>query len=105
MPRSQPSLTLPLDGATSASSLTTRPSATSSFLSARRAFASAYLSARCPELTRTTTLSYGLYLISSFIHFEPWHIFTCMVQYLMMLPSFINILLFYAFCNLHDVSW
>lgn len=28
-----------------------------------------------------------------------------MVQYLLLLPSFINILMVYAFCNLHDISW
>ena len=30
---------------------------------------------------------------------------TCFVQYLLMLPSFVNILMVYAFCNTHDVSW
>ncbi|KAI8847542.1 chitin synthase-domain-containing protein [Chytridium lagenaria] len=49
--------------------------------------------------------TYGLYLISSLLFLDPWHIFTCMLQYLFMLPSFINILMVYAFCNLHDVSW
>ena len=30
---------------------------------------------------------------------------TSFVQYLLLLPSYVNILLIYAFCNLHDVSW
>lgn len=30
---------------------------------------------------------------------------TCFVQYMLFLPSFVNILNVYAFCNLHDVSW
>ena len=49
--------------------------------------------------------TYGLYFISSFLYFEPWHMFTSFIQYLFFLPSFTNILNVYAFCNLHDVSW
>ncbi|KAJ3219415.1 Chitin synthase, class 2 [Dinochytrium kinnereticum] len=49
--------------------------------------------------------TYGLYIFSSMLHLEPWHIFTCMLQYLFMIPTFINVLTVYAFCNLHDVSW
>ena len=30
---------------------------------------------------------------------------TSFVQYLFMMPSFTNILMVYAFCNTHDVSW
>ena len=29
----------------------------------------------------------GLYFISSFMHFEPWHMFTCFLQYMFFLPS------------------
>ena len=36
---------------------------------------------------------------------DPWHMLTSFVQYLLLLPSYVNILLIYAFCNLHDVSW
>lgn len=36
---------------------------------------------------------------------DPWHMFTSFIQYLLLLPSYVNILLIYAFCNLHDVSW
>ncbi len=31
--------------------------------------------------------------------------FTSLIQYLLVAPSFTNILNVYAFCNLHDVSW
>lgn len=31
--------------------------------------------------------------------------FTSFIQYLLLLPSYVNILQIYAFCNLHDVSW
>ncbi|KAF9102390.1 Chitin synthase, class 1 [Mortierella sp. AM989] len=58
---------------------------------------------------RTVILSlastYGLYLFTSIIYLEPWHMLTSFVQYLCMVPSFINVLNVYAFCNTHDVSW
>ena len=31
--------------------------------------------------------------------------FTSFIQYMLLLPSFVNILMVYAFCNTHDVSW
>jgi chitin synthase len=31
--------------------------------------------------------------------------FTSLLQYLCLAPSFVNVLNVYAFCNLHDVSW
>ncbi|RKO88615.1 hypothetical protein BDK51DRAFT_11189, partial [Blyttiomyces helicus] len=49
--------------------------------------------------------TYGLYLLSSILHLDPWHCFTSMFQYLLLLPTYINIFMIYAFCNLHDVSW
>ncbi|KAJ3219414.1 Chitin synthase, class 2 [Dinochytrium kinnereticum] len=57
------------------------------------------------DIVISLSSTYGLYLISSCLFMDPWHVFTCMLQYLFMLPSFINILMVYAFCNLHDVSW
>ncbi|KAI1291571.1 Chitin synthase, class 2 [Mortierella claussenii] len=49
--------------------------------------------------------TYGLYIISSLMHFEPWHMFTSFISYLFLLPAYVNILMVYAFCNTHDVSW
>ncbi|KAJ3231575.1 Chitin synthase, class 1 [Chytriomyces hyalinus] len=49
--------------------------------------------------------TYGVYFLASFLFLDPWHLFTSMVQYLLLMPSFINILMVYAFCNIHDVSW
>jgi len=61
------------------------------------------------EVFRTLILSvlstYGIWLIASFLMFDPWHMFTSMVQYLLLTPTFTNILNVYAFCNTHDVSW
>ncbi|KAH8822583.1 glycosyltransferase family 2 protein [Flagelloscypha sp. PMI_526] len=47
----------------------------------------------------------GLYVIASLIFFEPWHMITSFVQYLLLAPSYIAVLNVYAFANVHDVSW
>ncbi|KAG8965037.1 Chitin synthase, class 2 [Tulasnella sp. 419] len=49
--------------------------------------------------------TYGIYLVSSFLYRDPWHMFSSFIQYMLIAPSFTNILNTYAFCNLHDVSW
>ncbi|KAF9486513.1 chitin synthase 2 [Pholiota conissans] len=57
------------------------------------------------DVTVALLATYGLYFISSFMHFEPWHMFTSFIQYMFLLPSYVNILMMYAMCNLHDVTW
>ncbi|KAJ1560075.1 Chitin synthase, class 2, partial [Cladochytrium tenue] len=57
------------------------------------------------DMVVSTLSTYGLYLISSLMHLDPWHIFTCLLQYLLLVPTFVNVINVYAFCNLHDVSW
>ena|ERR1051325_737851 len=47
--------------------------------------------------------TYGIYIISSFLFLDPWHMFSSSVQYLLLIPFFVNILSVYAFCNIHDV--
>ncbi|EGN97877.1 glycosyltransferase family 2 protein [Serpula lacrymans var. lacrymans S7.3] len=47
----------------------------------------------------------GLYIVSSLIFFEPWHMITSFLQYMLMAPSYIAVLNVYAFANVHDVSW
>ncbi|KAJ3101255.1 Chitin synthase, class 2 [Phlyctochytrium planicorne] len=49
--------------------------------------------------------TYGLYILSSVLYLDPWHCIHSFLQYLFLLPSYVNILMVYAFCNLHDVSW
>lgn len=49
--------------------------------------------------------TYLLYLVASLLYFEPWHMLTSFVQYLLFSPSYTNIMNVYAFCNVHDVSW
>ncbi|KAJ2790839.1 hypothetical protein H4R21_006431, partial [Coemansia helicoidea] len=57
------------------------------------------------DIVISMAATYGLYIISSLLYFEPWHMVTSFVQYMLWLPSSINILMVYAFCNTHDVSW
>ena len=49
--------------------------------------------------------TYVMWFIASLLFFEPWHMFTCFVQYILLTPTYINVLNIYAFCNTHDVTW
>ncbi|KZF19069.1 glycosyltransferase family 2 protein [Xylona heveae TC161] len=49
--------------------------------------------------------TYVLWFVSSLLFFDPWHMFTSFIQYLLMTPTYINILNVYAFCNTHDITW
>lgn len=49
--------------------------------------------------------TYGLWLVASLIFFDPWHMLTSFFQYMLLSPTYINVLNVYAFCNTHDVSW
>ncbi|KAI0346769.1 glycosyltransferase family 2 protein [Trametopsis cervina] len=49
--------------------------------------------------------TFGIYLFASILYRDPWHMVSSFGQYLLLAPSFTNVLNVYAFCNLHDVSW
>ncbi|GIJ90880.1 hypothetical protein Asppvi_009845 [Aspergillus pseudoviridinutans] len=49
--------------------------------------------------------TYGIYFISSILYLDPWHMLTSSWAYFLGMPASINILMVYAFCNWHDVSW
>lgn len=67
--------------------------------------------------------TYVLWFVISFLFFDPWHLFTSVshspfssgrwvpltwlqfLQYLLLTPTYINILNVYAFCNTHDITW
>ncbi|KAJ1554890.1 Chitin synthase, class 2 [Cladochytrium tenue] len=51
------------------------------------------------DMLLSVAATYGLYLVSSILYLEPWHMLTCMLQYLLLLPSYVNILMVYA-CKL-----
>lgn len=49
--------------------------------------------------------TYGIWIIASLLMFDPWHMVTSLVQYLLLSPTWTNVLNVYAFCNTHDISW
>ncbi|KAK3309101.1 glycosyltransferase family 2 protein [Chaetomium strumarium] len=48
---------------------------------------------------------YGLYFLASFMYLDPWHMFHSYPHYMLLMSTYINILMVYAFNNWHDVSW
>ncbi|KZT32139.1 glycosyltransferase family 2 protein [Sistotremastrum suecicum HHB10207 ss-3] len=57
------------------------------------------------DIVVSLVATYGLYLVSSILYLDPWHMITSFLQYMFLLPSYVNILMMYAMCNLHDVTW
>ncbi|TPX34360.1 chitin synthase [Synchytrium microbalum] len=53
----------------------------------------------------SVSATYGMYLISSLIYLDFWHMITSCIPYMVMLPTYVNMFMVYALCNLHDVSW
>ncbi|BDD60081.1 hypothetical protein MAP00_005244 [Monascus purpureus] len=49
--------------------------------------------------------TYVMWFVASLIFFDPWHMFTCFIQYVLLTPTYINVLNIYAFCNTHDITW
>ncbi|KAI0746001.1 glycosyltransferase family 2 protein [Earliella scabrosa] len=50
-------------------------------------------------------VTYGMYACSSVLAFDPWHMLTSFIPYMLLSPTYVNILQIYAFCNLDDISW
>ena len=48
---------------------------------------------------------FGLNFLASFLYLDPWHMFHSFPYYLLLMSTYINILMVYAFNNWHDVSW
>ncbi|KAL1998895.1 hypothetical protein VTN02DRAFT_5408 [Thermoascus thermophilus] len=49
--------------------------------------------------------TYVMWLVASLLFFDPWHMVTSFLQYLLLTPTYINVLNIYAFCNTHDITW
>ncbi|KAJ5566185.1 hypothetical protein N7535_007823 [Penicillium sp. DV-2018c] len=49
--------------------------------------------------------TYVMWFIASIIFMDPWHMFTSFIQYILLTPTYINVLNIYAFCNTHDITW
>lgn len=67
--------------------------------------AALFLDPNFRDLIVATGLTYVLYFVALFMYLEPWHMFTSFLQYLLLSPSYVNVLNIYAFCNIDDVSW
>jgi len=76
-----------------------------SFADTSKSFKDKLLTPTFRNIVISLLSTYGLYIIGSLLHGQPWHMITSFIQYLLMLPSYVNILMTYAFCNTHDVSW
>lgn len=57
------------------------------------------------DLIVSTVSTYILYFAGAFIYGEPSFMLTSFVQYVLLSPTYVNVLNIYAFCNIHDVSW
>jgi len=70
------------------------------------AFLSSFFSSSGAGIVLIALVStYGIYFIASFLYMDPWHMFTSSWAYFGGMTCSINILMVYAFCNWHDVSW
>ncbi|KAJ3417009.1 Chitin synthase, class 2 [Chytridiales sp. JEL 0842] len=49
--------------------------------------------------------TFGVMFLASIVQFDAAHMFTCLIQYLLVLPSYINVLTVYALSNIHNTSW
>lgn len=49
--------------------------------------------------------SIGVYFVCALLHGELVNVALTLLQYLFVLPTYINILTTYSFCNIHDTSW
>ncbi|KAI6040337.1 glycosyltransferase family 2 protein [Pisolithus marmoratus] len=58
-----------------------------------------------PLALLSVAITYGVYVTSSLLAFDPWHILTSFLPYLLLTPTYLCILSIYAFSNLHDISW
>jgi len=44
--------------------------------------------------------TYGTWIISALLAFQPWHLVTSLLQYILLAPTYINLLNVYAFANI-----
>ncbi|KAI3402528.2 hypothetical protein KGF56_004620 [Candida oxycetoniae] len=57
------------------------------------------------DLVVSMVSTYILYFVGAFLYGQPSFMFTSFVQYVLLSPTYINVLNIYSFCNIHDVSW
>ncbi|KAI5288953.1 Chitin synthase, class 1, partial [Ascosphaera acerosa] len=49
--------------------------------------------------------TYVMWIVASILFLDPWHLVTSFLQYVLLTPTYINVLNIYAFCNTHDITW
>lgn len=64
-----------------------------------------FTDSRFRDLVLSLLLTYVLYLFGALLYGEPLCMFTSFIPYLLLSPTYVNVLNIYAFCNIHDVSW
>ncbi|KAG6847957.1 hypothetical protein H0H93_004642 [Arthromyces matolae] len=74
-------------------------------LAEHKSFVETFLQPPLGPLMAAIIATFGIYFFASFLFFDPAHMFHSFPQYMLLAPSFVNVLNVYAFCNLHDVSW
>lgn len=57
------------------------------------------------DLIISVLSTYTLYFIAAFMYGEPSFMLTSFAQYVLLSPTYINVLNIYAFANIHDISW
>ncbi|PGH12605.1 chitin synthase C [Polytolypa hystricis UAMH7299] len=68
-------------------------------------FADIFRNAQFFSMIVSLMSTYVLWFVASLIFFDPWHMFTSFIQYILLTPTYINVLNIYAFCNTHDITW
>lgn len=66
---------------------------------------SIFMEAKFRNVIIAMASTYFLYLLGFTLFLQPQHMFACFFQYLLLSPSYVNVLNIYAFCNIHDISW
>ncbi|KAH7108554.1 chitin synthase-domain-containing protein [Auriculariales sp. MPI-PUGE-AT-0066] len=69
-----------------------------------RVLTSKHEGAMYSQMMLSLLVTFGLYFLASLLAFDPWHLVTCFLQYLLLSPAYINVLNIYAFANIDDVS-
>ncbi|CAH6723232.1 chitin synthase 2 [[Candida] jaroonii] len=57
------------------------------------------------DLVISTGSTYVLYFVASLMYGEPSFMMTSFIQYLLLSPTYVNVLNIYSFCNIDDISW
>lgn len=57
------------------------------------------------DLVISMVSTYALYIVASLMYGEPSFMVTSFFQYILLSPTYVNVLNIYSFCNIDDISW